>query len=54
MLGDLVSTCDTKIYSALTYEGRYIGCWKKDECNVMVFDKGNVQAGFSFELNIGT
>lgn len=53
MLGDLVATCNTKVYSALTYKGWYIGSWEEDEGDIMVLDKGNVEAGFPFELNVG-
>lgn len=53
MLCHLISTCNTKIYSALTHEGWYIGSWKEDEGNVMVFDQSNIKAGFSFELDVG-
>ena len=53
MFGDLISAGYTEVDSTFTDKSRDIGGWEEDEGYGMVFDKGNVEAGFAAELYIG-
>lgn len=52
MLGDLVTTGDTKVDTALTYEGWDVGCGQEDECDGQVLDQRDVEAGLAAELDV--
>ena len=52
MFYNLVSTRDTKIDAAFTDEGRNVSSREKNKCYVMVLDQGDVETGFSPELDI--
>ena len=54
MFGDLISACYTEIDSAFTDKGGDIGSGEEDEGYGVIFDEGDVEAGFAAELNIGT
>ena len=54
MFGDLISACYTEIDSTFTDKGGDIGGGEEDEGYGVVFDEGDVEAGFAAELNIGT
>ncbi len=53
MLCDLVPAGYTEVDSTFTNEGRNIGGGKKDKGYRVVFDEGDVEAGFATELYIG-
>jgi hypothetical protein len=52
VLGDLVTTGDTKVDTALTYEGWDVGCGQEDECDGQVLDQRDVEAGLAAELDV--
>ena len=54
MLGDLISASYTEVDSTFTDKGGDIGGGEEDEGYGVVFDEGDVEAGFAAELNIGT
>lgn len=54
MLSDLIPTGNPKIYSTFADKSGYVCSGKEDECDVMILDKGDVEARFSPKLDIAT
>ena len=52
MLGDLVSSSDTQIYSALTNEGRDVCSGEEDESEREVLYERNVEPRVTVELDV--
>ena len=52
MFRNLVAAGYAKIDAAFADKGGDIGSGEEDEGNVVVFDEGNVEAGFTAELNV--
>lgn len=53
MFGDLIPASYTEVDSAFANERRDIGGGEKDEGYGVVFDKGDIKAGFAAELYVG-
>ena len=53
MFCDLIAAGNTEVDSAFTNKGRDIGGGEKDEGYGVVFDEGDVEAGFAAELYVG-
>ena len=53
MFGDLIPAGDTEVDSAFTDKGADVGGGEEDEGYRMVFDKGDIEAGFAAELYVG-
>lgn len=53
MFGDLIPAGYTKVDSTFTNECRNVGGREKDEGYGVVFDKGDIEAGFAAELYVG-
>ena len=53
MFGHLILACYTEIDSTFTDKGGDIGGGEEDEGYGVIFDEGDVEAGFAAELNIG-
>lgn len=52
MLADLIESGNAKVNLAFSNEGRYIGCWKKNERNRVVLDKGDIESIVTSELYV--
>lgn len=54
MFSDLITAGYTEVDSAFANKGRDIGGGEEYECYGVVFDEGNVEAGFTAEFYIRT
>lgn len=52
MLGDLVTAGDTQIDASLSNEGGNVGGGQEDERDGEVLDEGDVETGFTAELDV--
>ena len=53
MFSDLISAGYTEVDSAFANESRNVGRGEKDEGYGVVFDEGDIEAGFTAELDVG-
>ena len=53
MFSDLISAGYTEVDSAFANESRNVGGGEKDEGYGVVFDEGDIKAGFAAELDVG-
>ncbi len=53
MLSHLITAGYSEIDAAFANEGWNIGRWQEHKGYMMVFDEGNIEAGFAAELDIG-
>ena len=53
MFRNLITTCYPQINPPLAHKSRDVCCGEEDESDGLIFDKGDVEAGFAPELDVG-